>query len=192
MVPKKIFFTKGVGTHKEKLASFELALRDAGIAYCNLILVSSIFPPGCKKISKEEGVKLIRPGEIIFCVYDREQTNEPNRLIAASVGVAIPADQDQHGYLSEHHAYGETEEKAGEYAEDLAASMLATTLGIEFNSDTAWDEREQLFKMSGKIVKTSNMTQSAIGNKDGLWTTVFAAAVFVEDNNDNTMEQKTA
>ena len=192
MVPKKIFFTKGVGAHKEKLASFELALRDAGIAHCNLILVSSIYPPGVRKISKEEGVKLIRPGEIVFCVYDRESTNEPNRLIAASVGLAIPADPEQHGYLSEHHAYGETEEKAGEYAEDLAASMLATTLGIEFNSDTAWDEREQLFKMSGKIVKTSNMTQSAIGNKDGLWTTVFAAAVFVEDNNDNTMEQKTA
>jgi len=182
MVPKKIFFTKGVGVHKEKLASFELALRDAGIAACNLILVSSIFPPGCKKISKEEGVKYIRLGEIVFCVYDREQTSEPNRLIAASVGVALPADENQHGYLSEHHAYGETEEKAGEYAEDLAASMLATTLGIEFNSDTAWDEREQLFKMSGKIVKTSNITQSAIGNKDGLWTTVFSAAVFINDD----------
>ena len=190
MVPKKIFFTKGVGAHKEKLASFELALRDAGIAHCNLILVSSIYPPGVRKISKEEGVKLIKPGEIVFCVYDRESTNEPNRLIAASVGLAIPADPEQHGYLSEHHAYGETEEKAGEYAEDLAASMLATTLGIEFNSDTAWDEREQLFKMSGKIVRTSNVTQSAIGNKDGLWTTVFAAAVFVEDNNDNAPEQK--
>ena len=182
MVPKKIFFTKGVGVHKEKLASFELALRDAGIAHCNLILVSSIFPPGCKKISKEEGVKLLNPGEIVFCVYDREATNEPNRLIAASVGVAVPADPEQHGYLSEHHAYGETEEKAGEYAEDLAASMLATTLGIEFNPDTAWDEREQLFKMSGKIVRTSNLTQSAIGNKDGLWTTVFAAAVFIDDD----------
>ena len=191
MVPKKIFFTKGVGAHKEKLASFELALRDAGIAHCNLILVSSIYPPGVKKISKEDGIKLLKPGEIVFCVYDRESTNEPNRLIAASVGLAIPADPEQHGYLSEHHAYGETEEKAGEYAEDLAASMLATTLGIEFNSDTAWDEREQLFKMSGKIVRTSNITQSAIGNKDGLWTTVFAAAVFVEDNNDNAPEQKT-
>jgi len=191
MVPKKIFFTKGVGVHKEKLASFELALRDAGIAHCNLILVSSIYPPGVKKISKEEGVKSIRPGEIVFCVYDRESTNEPNRLIAASVGLAIPADPEQHGYLSEHHAYGETEEKAGEYAEDLAASMLATTLGIEFNSDTAWDEREQLFKMSGKIVRTSNVTQSAIGNKDGLWTTVFAAAVFAEDH-DNNVEPKTA
>lgn len=168
--------------HKEKLASFELALRDAGIAACNLILVSSIFPPGCKKVSKEEGVKYIRPGEIVFCVYDREQTKEPNRLIAASVGVALPADENQHGYLSEHHAFGETEEKAGDYAEDLAASMLATTLGIEFNSDTAWDEKEQLFKMSGKIVKTSNITQSAIGNKEGLWTTVFSAAVFVNED----------
>ncbi|OGF70945.1 arginine decarboxylase, pyruvoyl-dependent [Candidatus Giovannonibacteria bacterium RIFCSPHIGHO2_02_FULL_44_11] len=192
MVPKKIFFTKGVGTHKEKLASFELALRDAGIAACNLILVSSILPPGCKKVSKEEGVKYIRPGEIVFCVYDREQTKEPNRLIAASVGMAIPADENQHGYLSEHHAYGETEEKAGDYAEDLAASMLATTLGIEFNSDTAWDEKEQLFKMSGKIVKTSNITQSAIGNKDGLWTTVFSAAVFINDDQIEALANHTA
>jgi arginine decarboxylase len=185
MVPKKVFFTKGVGVHKEKLASFELALRGAGLASCNLVLVSSIYPPGCKRISKEEGVKLLRPGEIVFCVYDRESTNEPNRLVAASVGVAIPADPEQYGYLSEHHSFGETEEKAGEYAEDLAASMLATTLGIEFDSDTAWDEREQLFKMSGKIVRTSNVTQSAIGNKDGLWTTVFAAAVFIDEDNLN-------
>jgi arginine decarboxylase len=183
MVPKKVFFTKGVGVHKEKLASFELALRTAGLAFCNLVLVSSIYPPGAKRISKEEGVKLLRPGEIVFCVYDRESTNEPNRLVAASVGVAIPADDNQHGYLSEHHSFGETDEKAGEYAEDLAASMLATTLGIEFNPDTAWDEREQIFKMSEKIVRTTNITQSAIGNKDGMWTTVFAACVFINEDN---------
>jgi len=128
MVPKKCFFTKGAGVHKERLASFELALRTAGLASCNLVLVSSIYPPFCKRISKEEGIKLLRPGEIVFCVYDRESTNEPNRLVAASVGVALPADQEQYGYLSEHHSFGETEEKAGEYAEDLAASMLATTL----------------------------------------------------------------
>lgn len=181
MVPKKIFFTKGVGVHKEKLASFEMALRVAGLAHCNLVLVSSIYPPGCKAVPKEEGLKLLKPGEIVFAVYDRESTNEPNRLIAASVGLALPADPSMHGYLSEHHAYGETDEKAGEYAEDLAASMLATTLGIEFNSESDWDEREQIFKMSGKIVRTSNITQSAVGNKDGLWTTVFAAGVFIND-----------
>jgi arginine decarboxylase len=183
MVPRKIFYTKGVGVHKEKLASFELALRVAGLAHCNLVLVSSIFPPGCKIIPKEEGLKLLKPGEIVFAVYDRESNNEPNRLIAASVGVAIPADSSMHGYLSEHHSFGETDEKAGDYAEDLAASMLATTVGIEFNPESDWDEREQLFKMSGKIVRTTNITQSAVGNKDGLWTTVFAAAVFINDDN---------
>jgi arginine decarboxylase len=182
MVPKKVFFTKGVGVHKEKLASFEMALRVAGLAHCNLVLVSSIYPPGCKTIPKEEGLKLLRPGEIVFAVYDRESNNEPNRLVAASVGLAIPADSSMHGYLSEHHSFGETDEKAGEYAEDLAASMLATTLGIEFNPEMDWDEREQIFKMSGKIVRTTNITQSAVGNKDGLWTTVFAAAVFINDD----------
>lgn len=183
MVPKKVFFTKGVGVHKEKLASFEMALRVAGLAHCNLVLVSSIYPPGCKIIPKEEGLKLLGPGEIIFAVYDRESNNEPNRLIAASVGLAVPADPTMHGYLSEHHSFGETDEKAGEYAEDLAASMLATTLGIEFDPELDWDEREQLFKISGKIVRTTNITQSAVGNKDGLWTTVFAAAVFINDEN---------
>jgi arginine decarboxylase len=183
MVPRKIFYTKGVGVHREKLASFEMALRVAGLAHCNLVLVSSIFPPGCKVISKDEGLKSLRPGEIVFAVYDRESTNEPNRLIAASVGVAIPADPSMHGYLSEHHSFGETDEKAGEYAEDLAASMLATTVGIEFDPESDWDEREQIFKMSGKIVRTANITQSAVGNKEGLWTTVFAAGVFINDEN---------
>ncbi len=166
--------------HREKLASFELALRDAGIAACNLVLVSSIYPPGIKRISREEGVKILQPGQIVFCVYAREATNEPNRLIVASVGVAIPSDAGQYGYLSEHHAFGENDQKAGDYAEDLAASMLATTLGLEFDPAIAWDEREQLYKASGKIFRTSNITQSAVGNKEGLWTTVFSAAVFIE------------
>ncbi|TSC53608.1 MAG: arginine decarboxylase [Parcubacteria group bacterium LiPW_39] len=179
MVPSRVFFTKGVGVHKEYLTSFELALRDAGIAPFNIVTVSSIFPPGCKRISREEGLKLIKPGQIIYCVMSRNATNEPSRLVAASVGCAVPADTEQYGYLSEHHSFGENDQKAGDYAEDLAASMLATTLGIEFNSDTAWDEREQLYKMSGKIIRTTNSTQSALGNKDGLWTTVLAAAVFI-------------
>ncbi len=180
MIAQKIFFTKGAGVHKEYLTSFEVALRDAGIAPFNLVNVSSIFPPGCKKISKEDGLKYLKPGQIVYWVSSRNATNEPNRLIAASVGCALPADQGQYGYLSEHHSFGETDSKAGEYAEDLAASMLATTLGIEFDPEAAWDEREQIYKMSGKIIRTTNITQSAIGNKDGLWTTVIAAAVFVD------------
>ena len=106
-------------------------------------------------------------------------TNEPHRLIAASIGVAVPRDRSQYGYLSEYHSYGETENRAGDKSEDLAAQMLATTLGLPFDPDKSYDERKELWKISTKIVRTSNMTQTAIGDKLGMWTTVIAAAVFV-------------
>ncbi len=179
-VPKKVFFTKGVGRHKDYLQSFEAALRDAGIEQFNLVSVSSILPPGCKIVPKDEGLKLMQSGQIVFVVMARIATNEPNRLMASAIGAAIPSDPNTHGYLSEHHEFGETDEKAGEHAEDIAAEMLATTLGIQFDPNKDWDELEQDFKMSGKIVKTRNIAQSAEGDKNGLWTTVISAAVFCE------------
>ncbi len=179
MIPRLVFFTKGVGVHKDKLQSFELALRKAGIEKCNLVRVSSIFPPQCKIVTKEQGVPMLKAGQVVFCVMSDNSTNEPNRMITASVGMAVPSEPDHYGYLSEHHAYGETEEKSGDYAEDLAATMLASTLGIEFDPAKNYDERKETYRMSGKIVKTRNITQAARGDKTGLWTTVVAAAVFI-------------
>jgi len=180
VVPTRIFLTKGVGVHKNRLQSFELALRNAGIEKCNLVYVSSILPPNCKIISKEEGLKLLQPGQITFCVMARLESNEPNRLMSTAIGVAVPKNGEHYGYLSEHHSFGEKGEKAGEYAEDLAATMLATTLGIDFNPDTAWEEREQVYKTSGQIFRTTNICQSAEANKDGLWTTTISVAVLLE------------
>lgn len=179
LIPQKMFFTKGVGTHKEELRAFELALREAGIEKCNLVHVSSILPPECKTISKNEGLKELIPGMLTFCVLARCSSSEPRRLIASSVGCAIPSDPNTYGYLSEHHAYGETEEIAGDYAEGLAAAMLASTLGIEFEEDKSWDEKEELYKISGKIVRTTNVTQSTIVGSNGWYSTVVAAAVFL-------------
>jgi arginine decarboxylase len=179
MVPKKMFFTKGVGKHKERLTSFELALRDAGIASQNLVRVSSIFPPHCKVIPRKEGLKYLNHGEVVFSVIAENSTREPHRLIVSSIGVAIPADRDTYGYLSEHHSFGETEEQAGEYAEELAAEMLATTLDVDFDPDKSWDEKKEIYRISNKIVRTSNVTQSAVGDKRGLWTTTIAAAVLI-------------
>ncbi len=178
-VPTKVFFTKGVGRASEKLQSFEIALRMAGIAHCNLVRVSSIFPPGCKIITKKMGNPLLKPGQVVFVVLSENATNEPNRLIGASIGLAVPSDRKRHGYLSEHHSFGQTEERSGKYAEDLAATMLASTIGIEFDPAKDYDERKKIYHMSGKIVKTTNTTQTAEGDKNGLWTTVIAAAVFV-------------
>jgi arginine decarboxylase len=181
MVPTKLFLTKGVGKHKERLTSFELALRDAGIAAQNLVRVSSIFPPNCKLIPRNQGLKYLHPGEVVFAVVAETSSREPHRLCASSIGVAIPADRSTYGYLSEHHSYGESEDQAGDYAEELAAEMLATTLDVDFDPDKSWDEKKEVYRLSNKIVRTANVTQTAVGDKRGLWTTVIAAAILIFD-----------
>ena len=179
LVPRYLFFTKGCGTHREKLASFELALRDASIAHLNIVTVSSIFPSDCKIISLEEGIAHLEPGEVTYCVMAKEQIKEPGRRVVAAIGLAIPSERGRYGYLSEHHGFGQTDLEAGEYAEDLAASMLATTLGIEFDPDKDYDERREVYQMSGKIVESQHISQAALGAEGNLWTTVLAAGVFV-------------
>jgi arginine decarboxylase len=178
-VPSKIFLTQGVGIHRERLTSFEMALRDARIARYNLVNVSSIFPPHCELIEREDGLAQLTPGQITFAVMSRLETNEPSRLIAASIGVAIPKNPERFGYLSEHHAHGQNEQTAGDYAEDLAATMLATILGVPFDPDVAWNERRMQWELSGQIVKTTNVTQTAEGPDDGSWVSVLTAAVLL-------------
>ncbi len=182
LIPKRMFFTKGVGTHKTKLQSFEMALRKAGVATCNLVSVSSIFPPHCRIIPRQTGQKALVPGEITFTVMARAETNEPSRLIGAAIGMAIPKEKKKYGYLSECHEYGVTARKLADESEDLAATMLATTLGIRFDPDEAWDQRKQLYKARKDLqFITRSITQTAEGNKDGMWTTVVAMAVFLLD-----------
>ena len=179
LVAKNLFLTKGIGIADDKLTSFEFALRNAGIAGTNIVLISSIFPPHAKLLSRKDGLKMIKPGQILFTIYSRNQTNEPQRLISASVGIAQPTDRTKYGYLSEYETFGKSEKEAGDYAEDIAAQMLASSLGISFDIDKSWNEKRQSWTISGQIYKTKNITQTAKGNKDGKWTTVFAAAVLI-------------
>ena len=179
LVAKKLFLTKGVGVADDKLTSFEFALRNAGIAGTNIVLISSIFPPKAKLVSRKDGLKLIKPGQVLFTIYSRNQTNEPHRLVSASVGIAQPKDTSKYGYLSEYESFGQDERKTGDYAEDISAQMLASSLGIPFDIDKSWDEKRQQWTISGQIYKTKNITQTARGDKNGKWTTVFAAAVLI-------------
>ena len=180
MIPAKVFLTRGVGRHRYRLKSFEEALRNAGVAQQNLVQVSSIVPPKCNIISEKEGLKRLSPGQICYCVMARADTNEHGRLIASAIGVAIPKDIAQWGYLSEVHEYGMSRQQASDMAEDLAADMLGTTLGLEVDPDQAWSEKEQVYKQSGLIIRTSSIAQTARGQRD-LWTTTVAMAVFLFD-----------
>jgi arginine decarboxylase len=182
MVPSQVFFTNGVGRHKHKLQSFELALRDAGIASYNLVRVSSILPAGCKIISRAKGITRLKAGEITFCVLAQSETDEPNRLVGCGVGLAVPAGMRSgmhYGYISEFHGFGMKKQTIADLVEDMAATMLATTLGVEFDPDKAYDERKEIYRMSGKIVHSRAEVKTAEGDKNGLWTTTVAAAVFV-------------
>lgn len=160
-VPRKVFFTSGCGSHEDKLTSFEMALRKASIECYNLVEVSSILPPKCRIIPRNEGVKELFPGSVVFTVMSRLSSREPSRRITASVGCAIPEEpENNYGYFTEYHTYDETKDEAGDYAEKIAEHM--------FNS--VWNKIP---------AKTMNITESAIVDEDGLWTTVVAAAVFI-------------
>ncbi|MHC5111887.1 MAG: pyruvoyl-dependent arginine decarboxylase [Planctomycetota bacterium] len=174
-----MFFTKGTGKHQRSLQSFEEALRDAGIAEYNLVRVSSIYPPHCKIVSRSRGIEQLSPGQIVFCVMAETRTNEPNRLASAGIGLALPADKSKYGYISEHHGFGMTRRACEDYVEDMAATMLATTMGIDLDPDRAYDERKEIYKAKGLVVRTRAVVQTAEGDKNGLYTTAVAAAVLV-------------
>jgi arginine decarboxylase len=178
-LPTSVFLTKGIGIHRHQLTSFEYALRDADIEQQNLVAISSILPPRCRLIAREEGIAALRPGEITFAVLARAETNEPGRRIHASIGLARPADADMYGYIAEHHGYGMTADQSGEYTEDLAATMLASTLGIEFDPSAAWNERKKVYEHTQLIIESLSITAAAQGDDAGLWTCAVAVAVFL-------------
>ena len=179
LIPRQMFFTKGAGKHRQNLQSFEEALRDAGIAQFNLVRVSSIYPVDCRIVSRRKGLEQLSPGEIVFCVMAESRTNEPNRLAGAGIGLALPADKTQHGYIAEHHGFGMTQRICADYVEDMAATMLARTQGIDLDPDTAYNERKDIYRAKGLVVKTRAVVQTVEGDKNGLWTTALAAAVFI-------------
>jgi arginine decarboxylase len=178
-VPKKAFFASGIGFHKNELQSYELALRDAGIERQNLVNVSSIYPPHCEQLDLEEGLRLLKPGQITFCVMARISTNEYGRLLGTSVGIALPTDRNQYGYISEVHSYGMDEMEIGDFSEDMASTMLATTLGVEFDPDKDYDERREIYLMSGKVVESFSHPCVSTGRRGG-FVTAISCVVFIE------------
>jgi arginine decarboxylase len=177
-IPTSVFLTSGIGVHRHRLTAFEFALREADIEQQNLATVSSILPPRCELIPRDVGVRGLSAGEITFCVLARAEADEPGRLIHASIGLARPADADMYGYISEHHGFGMTGQESGDYAEDLAATMLASTLGIDFDPDAAWNERKKVYEHTHLIIDSLSITAATQAQSGGRWTCAVAAAVF--------------
>ena len=178
LVPSKVFLVRGVGRHKEKLVSFEKALREAGIAPYNLVRVSSIFPPHCRYITRAAGLKLLQPGQILFVVLSENATNDPGQVISSSIGMAVPDDPSHYGYLAEHSDTGKSARDTAAHCEYLAAEMLATKLGEKLKEPGPGTPAKSFRISNGLSLKTRSVCQSAKG-ETGLWTTTIAAAVLI-------------
>jgi hypothetical protein len=50
-----------------------------------------------------------------------------------------------------------TAKESGEQAEDLAATMLASTLGLDFDPEAAWNERKQIYEHSSLIIDSTSI-----------------------------------
>ena len=178
-IPKNIFLTKGTCDNKEKQESIDLALRSAGIASYNLISVSSILPPQCEIISQEKGNDMLQPGQVVPVVLARSESDKPDTQISSGVGIAVPRNRDDYGYLSEHHSIGMNDQQIEDYVEDLAAEMLATTYGLQFDPDASWDEKRELWNIDNRIVETKSIVEVLQSDSSGRWATVVCAAVLI-------------
>ena len=182
LVPTKVFLTKGVGIAEKQLTSRELAMTDAGVEKVNMIKASSIIPPGCEFITPAEGKELLSIGQMAFAIMAEATTNEPHKLIAAGIGIAKPDDENEYGFFTEieqDQGYGKTEEKAAEEVMELAIHNLALSWRAPFDPKKDFDPKKKLYRIKEKNVRVSHMTQTTFGDKDGLYTTVFVAAVFL-------------
>ncbi|RYZ59082.1 MAG: arginine decarboxylase, pyruvoyl-dependent [Chitinophagaceae bacterium] len=180
IIPRKFFLTKGVGVHQKDLRAFEKALRDAGISTCNLIKTSSILACGCKRITREEGMKLIQPGQITFAVLAQSQTNEPGQQITAAIGMAQPKDPALYGYLTElEKVIGRTDDDVEKDVIEMAIENIATEWNPKFDGEKVYRKGKKNYKLEGHDVMVDSVVQSAKGAEDNQYTVVVAAAVFI-------------
>src|SRR4051812_24991069 len=183
IVPTKFFFTKGTGIHEKYMRAFEEALRDAGVHTCNFIKTSSVIPPGCKLISREEGVKLLCPGQITFAIIAESITNEPGQIISAGIGMAQPKDKSQHGFLTEvEEAIGRTAEDVEQDVIEMAIENLITQKNPKFDGEKVYRKGKKNYSIEGQDILVDSIVQSAEGAEKNQYTVVVALAVFIYDN----------
>lgn len=100
MIPKEFFITSGkAASPVSELNAFDLALKKAGIAQCNLVSVSSILPLGCKERKRRK----ITAGAITYAVIARMDGDEGTTIGA---GIAWTWEKNgKYGLVAEAHGY---------------------------------------------------------------------------------------
>jgi arginine decarboxylase len=181
MVPQKVFWTKGVGTHKENKNARDAASREAGVGKLNLVTVSSILPPGIQEIGLDEFIKLVQPGEIVFSIHGVCESNVPGQKVCAGMGRARPWDKSHTGYVTElFEEPGVQEEDIQKRVETMALQLFADENGVEgFTAEDVWKKGKTTYEVGGIKVEIDSIIASGVCNHDGDYTCAMVMAVFV-------------
>src|SRR5512136_2149873 len=102
-IPTQYFLVSGVSDGYTPLNAFDGALLQAGIGNTNIVKMSSIVPPHCKRIAPIP----LHPGAIVPAAYAAITSDVPGEIISAGVAVALPEDENQNGLIMEYSAKGE-------------------------------------------------------------------------------------
>jgi len=104
MIPKEFFVTTGKSVSSvSELNAFDLALKDAGIAQCNLVCVSSVLPANCKEID----LKPLPAGTITYVVMSR-MDNDGGETISAGIAWSFEV-RNSYGVVAEAHGHSQEE-----------------------------------------------------------------------------------
>jgi arginine decarboxylase len=179
-IPRRVFFTAGTGQHKLERVAVQHAMRRAGVSQCNLVKVSSILPPETQVITRAEGIRLLRPGNIVFAVIAQSQTNEPHQRITPAIAWANPEKRGVPGYIAEVEedlAKGKTEETAADEVGEEAITILAETLRVKVDSKRKWSRRKRTTRIGRTNVGIGYLAASTEGPEERDGETDFAAAI---------------
>lgn len=187
-IPARVFFVSGTATHQLERVALQRAMREAGVADCNLVKVSSLIPPEARIIPSAEGRRLLHPGNIVHAVIAQAQTNEPHQRISTAIAWAKPDRLDVPGYIAELEedlAKGKSAATAEMTVGEEALEIMAMRLRTKVDAKRAWERRgrSRTVRIGRTTVHTGSLSVSIVGpeEQDGEspWAAAFVAAIYV-------------
>lgn len=110
----------GIGAGPTELAAFDAALIAAGVANFNLLVLSSVIPPGSEVVVSDTATKPTGEwGDRLYVVIAQERLSARNAEAWAGLGWVQDADSGR-GLFVEHHG-GSQAEVERDIADSLAA-----------------------------------------------------------------------
>jgi arginine decarboxylase len=142
--PRRLFFTSGTGTHETQRAAMQRAMRQAGVADCNFVKVSSVIPPACEIVPRAVGLRMLRPGAITHAVIAEGETNEPHQRVTPAICWAQPSDPTLPGYMTEvdeDQTKGRSAKTATDEAGEALLTIIAERFGASLDAKRVWANR---------------------------------------------------